>query len=83
MHSNMKEKIEGIVATASSENEMFEKVLILMGLPEERLSHGNIMPNAYDDVMIGTMWALWQCRAEIANIIYVDQLLVGSVNMKN
>lgn len=83
MHSDMRKKIEGIAATASSENEMFEKVLILMGLPEERLAHGNIMPNCYDDVMISTMWALWQCRAEIANIIYVDQLLVGSVDMKN
>lgn len=83
MHSNMKEKIEGIALNSSSENEMFEKVLILMGLPEERLAHGNIMQNCYDDVMVGTMWALWQCRAEIANIIYVDQLLVGSVDMKN
>ena len=83
MHPDMKKKIEEIFVSASSENEMFEKVLLIMGLPEERLSHGNIMANCYDDVMVGTMWAVWQCRAEIANLTYVDQLLVGSVTMKN
>ena len=83
MHSDMVKKIEEIVVSASSENEMFEKVLLLMGLPEEQLTHGNIIPNCYDDVMVGTMWAIWQCRAMIGNIIYVDQLIVGSVDMKN
>ena len=34
MHSDMVKKIEEIVVSASSENEMFEKVLLLMGLPE-------------------------------------------------
>ena len=83
MNSDMVKKIEEIVVSASSENEMFEKVLLLMGLPEEQLAHGNIIPNCYDDVMVSTMWALWQCRAKIGNIIYVDQLIVGSVDMKN
>ena len=83
MNSDMMKKIEEIAVNAFSENEMFEKVLLLMGLPEEQLTHGNIIPNCYDDVMVGTMWALWQCRAKIGNIIYVDQLIVGSVDMKN
>lgn len=83
MHPDMKKKIEEVFASSFSENEMFEKVLLIMGLPEEHLSHGNIMPNCYDDITVSTMWALWQCRAEIANLTYVDQLLVGSIDMKN
>ena len=83
MHPDMKKQLEEVFVSASSENEMFEKVLLMMGLPEERLSHGSIMPNCYDDIMVSTMWALWQCRAEIANLTYIDQLLVGSIDMKN
>ena len=81
MNESLKDKLQQAIVKRPSEKEMFEQVIVMLGLSERQLSFGNIFPKTYDDPFVGTLWALWQCRAHIETINTVNRNIVGS--MKN